>query len=211
MFHGKHDDDALRRAATYSGIALTKRDLELLGRYGRWLGDEAVSAGAIGPAEPSRIVDRHLADSLVFAQAWHGTPQTLLDVGSGAGLPGIPLAITHAGTGVTLLDRAGRRTDLLRRVVRILELANVTIEEADAATTLGTYDVAVFRASVPPATAVALTPRLVGERGMGVVGLRRGSEPPDLPPAPEAAVLELLETPDGVLDSPAWHLRMTLR
>lgn len=211
MFPVKHAEDELRRAAAFAGISLNDRDLALLDRFAVWLCDEALAAGAIGPDEPDRVVDRHIADSLVFARGWRRKPGTLLDVGSGAGLPGVPLAIAMPDTAVTLLERSRRRTDLLRRVLRILELANVVIEEADAATTIGEYDAAVFRASVPPAEAVALVPRLIDRRGVAVIGLRRGDVPPELPAAPEGAVLELLETPHGILDSPAWHLRMTLR
>ena len=126
MFHGKHPDDQLDRAARWAGLHLGPPERRALDDFGRWLADEGVESGGVGPIEGPRIVDRHLADSLVFAGVWGATPSRVLDVGSGVGLPGIPLAITHPLTDVTLLDRSGRRCRLARRVVRILGLSTIT-------------------------------------------------------------------------------------
>lgn len=208
----KHDEDVLWRAASFAGIPLNEGRIGLLRRYADWLATEAATAGAIGPEETSRILDRHIADSLVFGGALGQPPSTLIDVGSGAGLPGIPLAIAYPETAVTLLDRSQRRTDLLHRAIRILDLDNATVDRADVTTYTGRYDAAVFRASLAPQAAVALAPRLIAAQGVAAIALSREGEPPQLPRTPpQGAVLELIETPEGVLDSPAWILRMTLR
>jgi hypothetical protein len=85
------------------------------------------------------------------------------------------------------------------------------VRQADAESLVPGYTAATFRASMPPAAAIGLVPHLVLSTGVAVIGLHRGVDPPSLPEPPPGAVLELLETPAGVLDSPAWHLRMTLR
>ena len=208
MFHGKHFDDQLNRAAHWAGIRLGSAERQALGEFGRWLVAEGVEAGGLGPLESSRIVDRHLADSLVFAGVWGETPNRVLDVGAGVGLPGIPLAITHPQTTFTLLDRSGRRCRLARRAVRVLDLQNVSVDQRDADLEVRRWPVVLFRASLPPNQALAVAAPLLEYTGSAVVALSRTSEPMALPPAPPDTELDLVCTDPGVLDSPAWLLRM---
>lgn len=73
---------------------------------------------------------RHVLDSLAIAPWIRGN--RILDVGSGAGLPGIPLAITHPQWQITLLDSNGKKTRFLEEVKRVLLLDNVTIVQSRA-------------------------------------------------------------------------------
>jgi len=209
MFHGKQFDERLRRAAERAGVETTPNQRALLGRFSDWIVSEGVDAGGIGPGETERLVDRHVADSLVFAAAWSDAPSALLDVGAGLGLPGIPLAITHTATRVTLLDRSGTRCRLARRALRVLDLENVIVRQADIRTVTGVWDAVVFRASLPPKDALDVALPLLSENGCAVVGLSRSAEPPVFPSGPEGGKVDLLEIEAGVLDSPAWLLRMT--
>ena len=98
----------------------------------------ANAAGLPGPAaplepaynltavrDPAQMVSRHLLDSLSVLP-WLGAEcPHLLDAGTGAGLPGIPLAIVRPGMQVTLLDSAGKKIRFLRHVKRELGLDNV--------------------------------------------------------------------------------------
>jgi 16S rRNA (guanine527-N7)-methyltransferase len=86
--------------------------------------------------QPVEMVTRHLLDSLAILPhvgAAHGRDSvTVIDVGSGAGLPGIPLAIANPKLHVTLLDSGGKKARFLRHAQRTLPLANVTVVEARA-------------------------------------------------------------------------------
>jgi 16S rRNA (guanine527-N7)-methyltransferase len=74
----------------------------------------------------------------------------IADVGSGAGLPGIPLAIILPGADFTLIERMGRRAGFLRNCIAVLGLSNVRVEEIDLEQApSGKFDLAVFRAFRP--------------------------------------------------------------
>ena len=96
-----------------------------LERYHHWLITAGVERGLVGPREIPRMWDRHINNSAVIEQAIpHGA--TVLDVGSGAGLPGIPLAIVRSDLKVTLLEPLARRVEFLEEVVSDLGLVEMT-------------------------------------------------------------------------------------
>ena len=80
---------------------------------------------------------------------------TVLDVGSGAGFPGIPLAIALPGAGFTLLERSAKKCAFLENCRALLGLANVTVLPADLSAAAGGYDVVTFRAVAPLARFLA--------------------------------------------------------
>jgi 16S rRNA (guanine527-N7)-methyltransferase len=77
---------------------------------------------------PEEIVRRHFGESL-FAGTHLGQPlpSTLLDLGSGAGFPGLPIALLHQEIGVTLAESQNKKSTFLREVVRTLGLSNVEV------------------------------------------------------------------------------------
>ncbi len=206
--------DLARRAARFAGHDLDDERLALLEAYADWLVAEAIPAGGLGPREAERVWGRHVADSLVFATAWDEPPEELLDVGTGVGLPGIPLAILWPGTRVTVLDRGGRRIRLLTRAVRVLGLENVVVAQGDVFDVADEWHGLAFRGSVRAPEAVGVTARLLGIPGVAVLGLSRRPEPPerarDLVGVAEALGLEAEVTAvdPEVLESPAWLLIM---
>jgi len=80
--------------------------------------------------EPDRMLTHHLLDSLAILPSVAAGP--LLDVGSGAGLPGIPLAVARPGLNVTLLDSSQKRCGFMQQAAIELKLANVTVVHARA-------------------------------------------------------------------------------
>ncbi len=87
----------------------------------------------------SRLFTRHLLDSLAGVPLLHG--QKVLDLGSGAGLPGVPLAIAAPEKSFVLLDRSSRRVRFLGQVARNLDLANVDVIEGDFAQCIDSTEV----------------------------------------------------------------------
>jgi 16S rRNA (guanine527-N7)-methyltransferase len=137
--------------------------------------------------EPAEVERRHLLDSLTCALPVRdalvdGAPWRCIDVGSGGGLPGIPLAIVFPALRMTLLESVGKKSAFLRDAVAELGLPGVTIQTAraeDAARDHAErdgYDLVVGRALAP--LPVALEWCLPFAQPGGVVVLPRGSDLP---------------------------------
>ncbi len=191
----------VERIAGTLGVAIDHDRLQTLAE---WLATEAIVAGALGPNEHARIWERHICDSLAYALPVGGIPSRALDVGTGAGLPGLPLAVLWPDTEWTLLDRSGRRVDLVGRAVRILGLTTVSVRQGEPETLGERWPLVVSRATFPANTLVRRLLPVIGPDGQAVVGLHRGSGPPELPPAVAGAHFEL--KPQEVLDPPSWFL-----
>lgn len=119
-------------------------------RYCALLATDGVVRGLIGPREAPRLWERHLLNCAVVAEAI--PPEvSVADVGSGAGLPGLVLAIARPDLRVTLVEPLLRRTTFLEEVVAELDLANVEVERARAEELHGraTFDVVTSRAVAP--------------------------------------------------------------
>jgi len=160
-----------------------------------------VEAGGIGPNEAVRVDNRHIGDSLVFAGGFRDSPHLILDVGSGVGLPGIPLSVVMPDTHFVLLDRSGRRVDLMKRATRMLDLSNVEVVHGDISDWSTPVDGIVSRASLSPEQALVNFSRLLGPDGRAVVGGSWAA-----PPVVNG--FDLLEVPGTVLDQRVWLLIM---
>jgi 16S rRNA (guanine527-N7)-methyltransferase len=98
------------------------------------LATRGVSHGLIGPHEVPRLWDRHLLNCAVVAELIDSRPATLVDIGSGAGLPGIVLAMLRPDLSVILLEPMERRCRFLTDCVAELGLDNASVLRADVAT-----------------------------------------------------------------------------
>ena len=130
-------------------------------RFAGILATRGVEQGLIGPREVPRLWERHLLNCAVVAELIDGRCGTLVDIGSGAGLPGLALAMVLPDVAVTLLEPMDRRCRFLEECVTDLGLANATVLRARA-------EDAAVKADVATARAVAPLPRLA-ELAVGVV------------------------------------------
>lgn len=122
----KQVNHALKQGLDSAEVIISSNQLELLERY-LWLlvkWNKTYNLSAI--RDPLDMVTLHLLDSLAVAK--HIDGQHFLDVGTGAGLPGIPLALVYPEKSFTLLDSAGKKTRFLVEVKQTLELDNVHVE-----------------------------------------------------------------------------------
>ena len=129
--------------------------------YAGLLATRGVEQGLLGPREVPRLWDRHLLNCAVVAELIEPGPGTLTDIGSGAGLPGLVLAMILPDTAVTLLEPMERRCRFLAESVAELGLSNVSVLR-------GRAEDVTLRTDVVTARAVAPLPRLA-ELAVGVV------------------------------------------
>lgn len=119
-------------------------------RYADLLATVGLERGLIGPREVGRLWERHLVNCALIAS---GIPADarVCDVGSGAGLPGLVLAICRPDLRVTLVEPLLRRTAFLTEAVALLGLTNVEVQRARAEQLHGrfSYDVVTSRAVAP--------------------------------------------------------------
>lgn len=197
-FHVKPD---WIRAAEYAGIRPGTTQIAQMERYVGWLIDEAVPAGGIGPGEIHRLDRRHLADSLLFASEIPQSSQPIWDLGTGVGLPGVPLAICLPGSEFVLIDRSRRRIELLRRAIRILGLDNCRVVRDEIARLDGQAAVIVSRASLSPDALLPIVRSHLEPGGTAIVAGSWQSRP-------QHRGWTTIEIPQHVLDHTVWLLMM---
>ncbi len=170
--------------------------LPLAERYVGQLASDGVVRGLIGPREVSRLWERHVLNSAAVAEAVPDGAR-VVDVGSGAGLPGIPLGLARPDVVLTLVEPMARRVEFLDQAVAALgaptgrtwRVVRGRAEERSVVTAVGPVDVVTARAVAP-------LPRLVGWcRGLmrpgtqlvALVGARALAELPAMLPELTAA------------------------
>jgi 16S rRNA (guanine527-N7)-methyltransferase len=141
---------------------LSHRQQDLLRRYEALLREQAVPLGLVSEADAGRLWDRHVLDSLRGLACLSGSGPHVADMGSGAGLPGIPLAISSPAVRFTLIEPKRRRVAFLELVTQQLELANVSVAPIRAEDADFSVDICLARALASPAES--------WRRGAGILG-----------------------------------------
>lgn len=130
MFHVEHTPfvDILLEGATTFGIELNKGQVSSLATYYHELDRWNQKINLTATKDPGEIAIKHFLDSLLFGQALdQRVDASLLDVGSGAGFPGLPLKILAPRLRVTLLEPNEKKTSFLRHIVGTLDLKDVGV------------------------------------------------------------------------------------
>lgn len=145
MFHVKHASPPPPPAAT----ELFGDRIDIARRYADLLAGPGVEWGLLGPREVDRLWERHILNSAVVAELLE-PDSTVVDVGSGAGLPGIPLAILREDLTVSLVEPMLRRTEFLQMAVGELGIASRVVrgraEERSVQVEVGGADAVASRA-----------------------------------------------------------------
>lgn len=198
-----------------AGRAFPRERLTLVERFAELLATEGVVRGLIGPREAPRLWDRHLLNSAALAGV---VPEdaTVCDVGSGAGLPGMVLAIARPDLRVTLLEPLLRRTTFLAEVVDELGLAEqVTVDRGRAEERHGevTFDVVTSRAVAPLERLLRWSMPLVSSSGVLVAmkGTSVGQEIEEARPTLRklrCSEPEILALDEAWLDEPTCAVRV---
>ena len=148
--------------------------------------------------DPQQMVSQHLLDSLAVLPVL-ANPKTLLDVGSGGGLPGIPLAIARTHMAVTLLDSNHKKAAFLRQAKAELGLANIDVvcERVEAWQPVKKFDAVVSRAFADLAEFVAQAGHLVAPDGvlLAMKGVYPFEEIARLPDAFQVCEIVALKVP----------------
>ncbi|MDD0976477.1 16S rRNA (guanine(527)-N(7))-methyltransferase RsmG [Pseudomonas fontis] len=126
MVTDKHAEE-LSTGARALGLELSAAQQEQLLAYLALLIKWNKAYNLTAVRDPDEMVSRHLLDSLSVMAFIHSDSPRWLDVGSGGGMPGIPLAILHPGKNVTVLDSNGKKTRFLTQVKLELKLDNLTV------------------------------------------------------------------------------------
>jgi 16S rRNA (guanine527-N7)-methyltransferase len=155
----------------------TERLLDYLELLSRW--NAVYNLTAV--RDPTDMVERHLLDSLAVAPFVRG--DSLADLGTGAGLPGIPLAILNPDRQHVLIDSNGKKTRFLREAVRTLALANVRVEQSRVEDARGHYDCITARAFATLGEMLTLGGHLLAPNGvwLALKGLLKKEEILSLP------------------------------
>lgn len=177
--------DRLAGPARELGVSLGARELEVLARYAGLVLDWGARINLTGARTREALADEHLADALALLPHLPAGPFRFVDVGSGAGLPGLVLAIVRPDASGVLLEPNRKKHAFLAHAVRQLGLAG-RVEaraerlEAHLAEGLGgSYDVAISRATWPAASWLLRGRPLVrpGGRVYGFAGASPGELP----------------------------------
>lgn len=185
----------------------------VINQYVDILASRGIDWGLIGPRERDRLWERHILNSVALAPRLH-SGASVLDVGSGAGLPGLPLAIARPDLKVTLLESLLRRVNFLEVAVDELGVSDrVSVVRGRAEEHRARYDVVTCRAVAPLARLLAWCLPLVtpGGRLVALKGSSAGSEVEAA--GPELARLRVrasvIELPvPGLPDESTWAIEV---
>lgn len=188
--------------------------LPLAMRYAELLASDGVVRGLIGPREAPRLWDRHLLNCAVLDEVIP-LGVSVCDIGSGAGLPGIVLAIVRPDISVTLVEPLLRRTSFLDEVVADLGLSNVAVIRARAEALHGgeRFDVVTSRAVAALPKLLDWSLPLVAPNG-ALIALKGGNVHSEVEAAQEmlrargCAPAVVVQLGEGRVDESTWAVRI---
>jgi 16S rRNA (guanine527-N7)-methyltransferase len=199
LFHVKREPEIraevsrLRSQASALGVELSEDAASKLLRLESLLRERAVPAGMIAAGDASRLRERHVLDCLRAATVVRADDVRSLDLGSGAGLPGLVVAIAVPWLSVTLVERRQRRAAFCELAAERLGLENVRVRAVRIEDLTEDADLCFARALAPIEEAWRLAEPLLREGGRLVYFAGRGARGPFS--APGARCLSTVDAP----------------
>lgn len=179
------------------GLALAPGQIEAFATLAAELADWNTRVNLTAITDPAEVVDKHLLDSLAVLPLLRG--HAVADVGSGAGFPGLPLAIADPGRRYTLIESTGKKVKFLCHAVERLALPNVEVmqERAEAYRPVRPFDTVIARALGPLAEFVRVAGHLAGRGGrlLAMKGRVPEAELKALPPGWKALAVRPVAVP----------------
>jgi 16S rRNA (guanine527-N7)-methyltransferase len=174
------DDDKFEAEPSFAAELFGSR-IELARAYTKRLTSDSDTFGLLGPRELTKIWSRHVLNSALLAELVPDGAK-VADVGSGAGLPGIPMAIAMPNTEFTLIEPMERRANWLSEVVQDLGLSNVEVVRVRAENVMRTdFDIVTARAvAALDKLLELLTPLLRGSELQTVLAMKGSRAPVEI-------------------------------
>jgi 16S rRNA (guanine527-N7)-methyltransferase len=175
MFHVKHE-------AWGGWLELLGMDLQIgqisdLEGYEQLLIERAIPFGMVAVGDRDHLRERHIVDSIRAAGLLGSPAEDVVDLGTGAGLPGVPLAIVRPDLRFRLVDARRRRIAFVELAVDTLRLRNVTIVQGPIEGVAFHAEVCLSRALADPITAWGLAERILTPAGRLLYWAGKGSDP----------------------------------
>lgn len=179
------------------GLTLAPAQVAALTTFVAELADWNTRMNLTAITDPAEVVDKHLLDSLAVLPWLKG--HSVADVGSGAGFPGLPLAVADPERRYALIESTGKKVKFLRHVVERLELPNVDVllGRAEALKPSQPFDSVISRALGPLSDFVRVAGHLAGRRGrlLAMKGKVPEEELKALPPGWKALAVHPIRVP----------------
>ena len=155
----------IEKFAGSSGLELSPDQIRLLLSFEALLSAQALPSGLVSTADEGRLLERHVLDCLRAARAVEDRDREAFDLGSGAGLPGIPVAIACPRLRLHLVEARGHRSAVLEQMIRELGVGNTEVAHSRIELIPGTADLCFARALAPLERSWELSERLLRPGG----------------------------------------------
>jgi len=164
-------DVLMKEGASKLGLVLQDKIISMLGLYGEEILFWNRSVNLVSAENLSDFAVRHFLDSLAVLPLLPREPFSMLDVGTGAGLPGIPLKMARPDISVFLVDSSRKKISFLKEVIRKFDLAGIRAEQARIETWISketsrkAFDIVLSRAAFPLTRFIELSSPFVKDSG----------------------------------------------
>jgi 16S rRNA (guanine527-N7)-methyltransferase len=188
----------LEAAAARLEVPLREEQVRLLLTFEVLLRERAVPLGLVAGGDAPKLLERHIVDSLRAAAVVEGGDHEAIDLGSGAGLPGVVLAVARPTLRVGLMEPRRRRAAFLELAVERLGLTNAHVIPSRAEDTRAEVDLCLARALAPVGSSWALARPLLRSGGRLVYFAGPSGAPPVAPPGAtsmQVPVEKLVDSP----------------